>query len=129
MNVVYLFKMSDIRMTFHIADYVILVLFLIISSGIGLYYGVFHRQVTTEEYLVGGRNMHLVPVAMSLLVTYQSAISVLGVPLEHYMYDMMSNYMWIAIMIASAVQGLVIVPLLYPLKLTSAYEVCNTLKS
>ncbi|XP_052769254.1 sodium-coupled monocarboxylate transporter 1-like isoform X2 [Mya arenaria] len=66
--------------------------------------------------------MNLLPVALSLVVTFQSAISVLGVPMEHYIYDTMTNYMFVAIMIANAIQALVLVPLLYPLRLTSTYE-------
>ena len=108
---------------FHIVDYVVLVLFVLISMAIGVYYGLFKKQKTTEEYLLGNRNMHMLPVALSLLVTFQAATSVMGIPTEIYMYDTMVAYFFIAIMLASFIQAMFIVPLLYPLKLTSAYEV------
>ncbi|XP_045187276.2 sodium-coupled monocarboxylate transporter 2-like [Mercenaria mercenaria] len=112
--------MEDLR--FHIVDYVVMALFLVISSIIGVYYGFFKKQSTTEDYLLGGRQMHLFPVALSLLVTYQSAISVLGVPVEVYLYNIMMFYMYIAIGIANFMQATLIVPLMYPLRLTSTYE-------
>ncbi|XP_052767859.1 sodium-coupled monocarboxylate transporter 1-like [Mya arenaria] len=113
---------STDNQTFHVVVYIIMVLFLVISTTIGLYFGFYKKQRTTEEYLLGGRKMNLLPVALSLVVTFQSAISVLGVPMEHYIYDTMTNYMFVAIMIANAIQALVLVPLLYPLRLTSTYE-------
>lgn len=114
--------MADLR--FHIADYIVMVLFLIISSAIGIYHGFFKKQTTTEEYLLGNRQMHLLPVALSLLVTYQSAISVLGIPVEVYLYNVMIIYLYFAVCIAIFLQAAMIVPLLYPLRLTSTYEVC-----
>lgn len=112
-------------MRFHIADYIVMVLFLIISSAIGIYHGFFKKQTTTEEYLLGGRQMHLFPVALSLLVTYQSAISVLGIPVEVYLYNVMIIYLYVAICIANLIQAAWIVPLMYPLRITSTYEVCS----
>ncbi|XP_052271599.1 sodium-coupled monocarboxylate transporter 1-like [Dreissena polymorpha] len=114
--------MSDPVNSFHVLDYVAMGLFFLVCTGIGVYYGCYKKQKTTEEYLLGGRRMHLIPVAISLLVTYQSAISVLGVPLETYVYNTMSYYMWVAIMIANAIQGFLIVPLVYPLGISSSYE-------
>jgi len=109
--------------TFHVADYVVMALFLLISAGIGLYFGMFKKQRTTDEYLLGGRQLHLIPVSISLLVTYQSAISVLGLPMEGYVYDLMWLYMQFAIMLSSIVQAFLVVPLLHPLYLTTSYEV------
>ena len=111
------------KSTFHVLDYVLMVAFLVVSMGIGVYYGFVKGQRTTEEYLLGNRQMQLVPVALSLLVTYQSAISVMGVTADVYVYDSMMFYIYIAIAIATVIQAYVIVPLVHPLKLTSAYEV------
>ena len=97
--------------------------FLLVSLGIGAYYGLVQKQNTTEEYLFGNRQMSLLPVALSMLVTYQSAISVVGLPAEIYMYNTMLLWANIGISIANMVQYFMIVPLMYPLRLTSAYEV------
>lgn len=110
-------------MAFQVADYIVMASFLLISAGIGLYFGICKKQRTTEEYLLGGRQLHLLPVSISLLVTYQSAISVIGTPVEVYVYDLMWLYSIIGVLLASVVQAFLIVPLLHPLYLTSVYEV------
>ena len=108
---------------FHIADYLVMGVFLLISLGIGVYYGLIQKQRTTEEYLLGNRQMQLFPVALSILVTYQSAISVIGVPAEVYLYDTMFLHIYLGIAVATVIQYFMIVPLVYPLRLTSTYEV------
>ena len=97
--------------------------FLAISLGVGVYYGVIKKQRTTEEYLLGNRHMQLLPVALSMLVTYQSAISVIGIPAEFYLYNSMLCYVFLGIAAVILIQCFMIVPLMYPLHLTSAYEV------
>ncbi|XP_045167037.2 sodium-dependent multivitamin transporter-like [Mercenaria mercenaria] len=57
-----------------------------------------------------------------MAVTVQSAVSIFGFPSEIYLYDVMFLYMTLAVCIASLVQAFFIVPLVHPLRLTSAYE-------
>ena len=109
---------------FQIADYIVLAVIILISTGIGIYYGLCKSQKSTEEYLLGDRKMHPVPVALSLMVVGQSAVSVLGVPTEVYIYNIMILYSFVAIVLTNIFQAFVLVPLLHPLKLTSTYEVC-----
>lgn len=56
-------------------DYGIFVLMLAICAVIGVYFGFIEKkskQVADEtDYLVGGRNMKVFPVAMSLIARYQ----------------------------------------------------------
>ena len=106
----------------HTADYAVMGGFLVVSLGIGVYYGLFKKQRTTEEYLMGNRQMQILPVALSMLVTYQSAISVIGIPAEFYLYQTMFCYVWLGIIGSIVVQCYMIVPLMFPLHLTSAYE-------
>ena len=40
---------------FHVADYIIFILTLVVSLGIGVYYAVGGRNKTNEEYLMGNR--------------------------------------------------------------------------
>ena len=110
---------------FHSADNVVMGLFLLISLGIGIYYGLIRKQKTTEEYLLGNRQMQLLPVALSMMITYQSAISVIGGTAEVYLYNTMYMYIYVGLAVASLIQYFMIVPLMHPLRLTSAYEVRN----
>lgn len=64
---------------FSTADYAIFILMLVASLAIGVFSGVKNRnKMTTQEYLLGGRNMSPYPVALSLLGGWISAISILG---------------------------------------------------
>ena len=62
---------------FGIVDYVVVGATLLFSLFIGVYYALASNQ-TNEDLLVGGRKMKVWPVACSILVTYLSAITVLG---------------------------------------------------
>jgi len=52
-------------------EYVVFIVMLGISAGIGIMYGCFgQKQKTTSEFLMAGRNMGTFPVAMSLIARY-----------------------------------------------------------
>lgn len=48
-------------------DYSIFVLMLTVCGGIGVYFGFVKKQKSTQDYLLGGRNMNSVPVCFSLV--------------------------------------------------------------
>lgn len=53
------------------ADYVVTTLMLLIPLGIGVYFAVKDsKNATREEYLLGGRSMSMLPVALSMFVTF-----------------------------------------------------------
>ena len=57
------------------------------SLGIGLYYACAGgKQKTTNEYLMGDRNLKIIPVAISLLVSFISSTAIMGTPAEMYAY-------------------------------------------
>ena len=111
---------------FHVADYVVFVLTIVISLGIGIFYAFSGgRQRTTSEFLVGNRKMAVLPVAISLMVSFESSIMMLGVPAETYTYGIqwiMANFGWFLSNLAAIK---IMVPLVHPLKITSAYEVSH----
>lgn len=54
---------------FDVAEYTVFVTILGLSVLIGIYYGFYKgNQNTVTEYMLGGRNMSIFPVAMSLIV-------------------------------------------------------------
>lgn len=116
--------MVDPSHLFHIADYALFGATIAISLFIGVYYALSGgRQRTTSEYLVGGRKMQYLPVAISLLVSFESSIMMLGEPAEMYLYGVqvwMGNW---GTFLAQLISTVVIVPLLHPLHMTSAFEV------
>lgn len=48
-------------------DYTVFVVLLTSSVLIGIYFGFFTKQNSTDEYLLGGKNMKSIPVAISLV--------------------------------------------------------------
>jgi sodium-coupled monocarboxylate transporter 8/12 len=52
-------------------------------AGIGLFYAIRDRNQNSEkEFLLAGRNLSVFPVALSLLSSFISAITLLGTPAE-----------------------------------------------
>ena len=69
--------------SFGAADYVVFAAMLAVSAVIGIYYAFAGgKQSTTSEFLMGDRSMSVLPVAMSLMASFLSGISLLGIPVE-----------------------------------------------
>lgn len=106
-------------------DYLILVSFLVISLGIGVYHSLTGgKQRTTAEFIMANRRLKVIPTTISLLVSFVSAISLLGMAAEMYCYgtQFLVNIVFVVIMFLTITER-IIIPWLYPLKLVSAYEV------
>ncbi len=111
--------------TFSPWDYVIFSLFLAISASIGIYHAACGgRQKTTHEYLIANRGMSAIPVGMSIVATFMSAITVLGTPAEFYNFGTMFWWFGLAYTIVSLLVAYVYMPVFYKLEITSVYEVC-----
>ena len=81
--------MANIR--FGIVDYVVFVGLLMVSMAIGICFGIKGRKKeSTEQYLMGGRQLSLIPVSLSIIVSVMSSNSLMGNPAE------VSNYHTIA---------------------------------
>ncbi|KAL7643192.1 UNVERIFIED_CONTAM: hypothetical protein RMT77_006482 [Armadillidium vulgare] len=107
--------------TFGIVDYIVFALMLIVSLGIGIYSS-FKGKKSPEDFLMGNRDFGIVPVAMSLLTSFVSAISLLGYSGEAYAYGIEMYLFIVGIACGVGVAGVVCLPVLYPLKLTSVNE-------
>lgn len=55
-----------------ILDYAVFCSLMLVSALIGVYFAFFakQKQNTTAEYLMGGKNMGIVPVSLSLIARY-----------------------------------------------------------
>ena len=105
-------------------DYVIFAVVLAIAAAIGLYYGCTgNKQNSTSEFLMAGRSMSVMPVALSLLASFMSAITLLGTPAEIVIYG--TQYWMIAVsyVIVMPLAAYVFIPIFYKLELTSIFEV------
>nr|XP_022343638.1 sodium-coupled monocarboxylate transporter 1-like isoform X1 [Crassostrea virginica] len=107
--------------SFVIYDYIVFCLTIVVSLGIGVYYA-FAGQKTTSDYLVGGRQMKVLPVAVSLMVSFESSIMMLGFPAETYKYGMMFWLSNFGFLVSCLLATRMVVPLVHPLKITSINE-------
>ncbi|XP_002736421.1 sodium-coupled monocarboxylate transporter 2-like, partial [Saccoglossus kowalevskii] len=109
--------------TIGIADYAIFGGVLVVSVGIGIYYGCTgNKQNTTKEYLLANRSMHFFPVSVSLMASFISAITILGMPSEVFTYGLMYVTTIFMYLIIIPVGAHLYLPIFYRLELTSIYE-------
>ncbi|CAH0729365.1 unnamed protein product, partial [Brenthis ino] len=104
-------------------DYIIMAATMIASIAIGLYFRFSGgRQKTNEEYLMADRNMSIFPVAVSLMASFMSAITLLGVSAENYYYSMHFVVINFSYGIATPIASRLYLPVFFGLQKTSTYE-------
>ncbi|XP_067005525.2 sodium-coupled monocarboxylate transporter 1 [Anabrus simplex] len=107
---------------FGVVDYVVFLVMLGMCSAIGVYYGFFAGKVTADEYLMGSRTMKTFPVAMSLIASMFSGITLLGFPTEIYLHGIRYAFTCLAVVLMGVVACVAYLPVLHGLRLTSVYE-------
>ncbi|CAH2050162.1 unnamed protein product, partial [Iphiclides podalirius] len=103
-------------------DYVVFVFMLAISAVVGVYWGFMKKQTTQNDYLLGGRNMKVIPVSMSLVASFVSGITLLGSPTEVYMHGTQYAFIIGGIFLMTIVMTQIYLPVFHDLKITSNYE-------
>ncbi|XP_060083301.1 sodium-dependent multivitamin transporter-like [Ylistrum balloti] len=104
-------------------DYVVLTIAVILSLGVGLFQSLQRGNMnTTKTFIMGDSKMSFVPVAISLMVSYESGIMMLGIPAEVYTYGMQLGISYFGFFIADMTSRQVFVPALRELEITSVYE-------
>lgn len=106
---------------FEIWDYLVFVFVILGSLAIGAYYACANK--TTDEYFLANRKLKVIPVGISLLVTYLSAINILGIPAEIFYFGVELWFFVIGFTFGSFITCATFVPLLHPLKITTINEV------
>jgi len=106
---------------FSIIDYIVFILTIVVSLVIGAYYGIKENK-TTEDFLMAGRSMSPIPVALSLIATFISSIAILG-----YVGEVYGHGITLAWTLVGTFPGFFLViyvfnPIIYPLKLNSINE-------
>ena len=114
---------ADDAARFHWADYVVFTMTVAGSSAIGLYHGIRRRNASIDEYLLAGRDMPVLPVSLSLYVTWLSAISFLSDPVEVYFYGLIYWVISLGYALALPLVAAVFVPRFHSMQLISLYEV------
>ncbi|NXR89939.1 SC5A8 protein, partial [Hypocryptadius cinnamomeus] len=115
---------SSSRMArFTVWDYVVFAAMLLISAIIGIYYAfVGGGQKTSKDFLMAGRSMSALPVALSLTASFMSAVTVLGTPAEIYRYGAIFCIFAITYGLVVLCSAEIFLPVFYKLGITSTYE-------
>ncbi|KAJ8319211.1 hypothetical protein KUTeg_004302, partial [Tegillarca granosa] len=121
-NYEYIFEKGD-NVQFSVIDYVVFAITLGLSASIGLFYAIKDRRSQdTEDFLLGGRSLHVIPVSLSLLSSFISAITLLGTPAEVYRYNTMYWWVSVAFVVTGIGSAHIFIPVFYNLGVTSIFE-------
>lgn len=108
---------------FSIADLVVFGMLLLISVAIGLYHALSGgRQRTTQEFLMADRSMSCLPLALSLMATFQSAVAIVGTPAEIFYHGTQYWFIGCAYFLGLLIPAHIFIPIFYRLRLNSAYQ-------
>ncbi|XP_043798049.1 sodium-coupled monocarboxylate transporter 2-like isoform X2 [Apis laboriosa] len=118
---------GSMHKSFGIIDCAVFAGMLAISAVVGVYQAYKSRknEDAVREYLVGGQNMSIFPITMSLIASYISGITILGFPAEMYVYGTQLWCVVIADSFVSLTMAVVYLPVFYGLGITSSYEYLN----
>ena len=103
-------------------DYAVFLGTLVISLSIGVFFAVKDKRKkrnSPDDYFLAGRNSSTFPVVLSFVVTFQSSLLILASPVEVYAYGMLHGFYTVGLVLSYIFAGLIIVPVLFPLKITS----------
>lgn len=108
--------------TFTLYDYSIVLGMLVISLGIGVFYGFFSGTENTSSDFLHGTEMSLLPVSLSLTTSFITAIELLGNPSEMLFNGTQFSLIVISIFLVIPVAIKIYYPIYFKLQLTSCYE-------
>jgi len=109
--------------TFDAWDAAVLITILVISALIGIYYRYTGgKQKTTQEYLMADQSMTTFPVSFSLMASFMSAISLMGVSNESYEFGTIFCVINIAYVLSTPIAAYFFLPVFYRMRTTSVYE-------
>lgn len=104
-------------------DYLVFIAMFVLCIFIGIYFGFLKKAVSEDDYLVGGRNMSTFPIALSLVASFISGITLLGLPTEVYSYGIQYIYVIGGVISMGIIMAVFYLPVFRLLNITSTYEV------
>lgn len=110
--------------TFVALDYLVLISLLVLSSGIGVYFA-WHdrRKKSNRQFLVANREMNWLPVSLSMMASFLSTTTVLGVPSEVFVRGVTFWMAAISTTLAILMAAFIFMPMYYKMNITSINEV------
>ena len=117
---------SPLEKVFGLWDYVVFVGLLVSSTFIGIYFAWKGRHAkTSEHFFTGGRKLAIFPVTMSLVASFMSTNTLLGVPAEVFQVGTQFTMQTLSIVLVIILAAEVYMPVYFALDITSVNEVTN----
>lgn len=111
---------------FGVVDYSVFGVMLLVSAGIGVYFGFFaNGENTTDEYLLGGKRMKTIPIAISLIASQLSGIAIMTIPAEIYAFGATYFFMVLSVILVYPILCWIVVPVFYNNNISNCYEVSD----
>jgi len=107
-------------MPFHLIDWLILAVYLVIVVLLGMRFG--RRASRRREFFLAGRSMPVWAVAISILATSQSAATFVGGPQQSFDGDLTYLSAQLGALVAVVVVAFVFLPVFYRRDVVSVYE-------
>ncbi|XP_072144689.1 sodium-coupled monocarboxylate transporter 2-like [Dermacentor andersoni] len=108
---------------FAVLDYVVLMGFLALSAGIGVFVAwQDRRKKSSKHFLTGSRQLSWLPVSMSMTASYLSSIGILGQPSEVFLRGSTLCISAISSTMSILVAAFVFLPMYYKMDITSINE-------
>lgn len=109
--------------SFTAVDYGVLLGFLVLSTGIGVFFAWRDRRnQTNRQFLVANKQLGWVPVSMSMMASFLSSIAILGLPSEVYVHGSLLWLGSISSSIAIVLAAFMFLPMYYKMDITSINE-------
>ncbi|XP_071451102.1 sodium-coupled monocarboxylate transporter 1-like [Hetaerina americana] len=127
--------LDDLALRFSWPDYCVFCLMLLLSASIGVYYGFFAKRSVVDyepgeavrpsmelAHLAGGSGLTPFPVAMSLVASYISGVTMVGTPSEIYYHGMQYWVVNVGIVFMAFTLAYIFLPVFLNLSIMSSYE-------
>ena len=114
------FKIADAAHPFGFLNYTVLVVYLLISVLIGLYFA--RKQNSTEDYFTGGGRIPWWASGLSVFGTLLSAITFMAIPAKAFVTDWSFFMLNITAILITPVIAFIFIPFFNKLKIKTAYE-------
>ncbi|KAK9708917.1 Sodium:solute symporter family [Popillia japonica] len=108
--------------TFSWLDYFLFVSMLASGALVGIYYGFIRKQNTAQEYLLGGKQMNVWTISMSLVSSTLSGFTLLSIPADIYRYGITYGLLITINLSVALTSYYIFLPVFYKLQITSVYE-------
>jgi len=106
---------------FGAANYAVFALMLMVSAGIGIFFW-WKGQKNTEEFLMASRSMGTIPMTLSLVASFMSAITLLGTPAEMYVSGTQYAALVLSYPFVMGAAAHLFLPVFDNLQVTTSYE-------